>query len=322
MRILVTGSSGFIGTQVVQLLKGLGYTVLGLDRRRPKNEDPACRFFECDILDASTLGRCFSNFNPEVVVHLAAKTSLKEVSQQSNHYAANTVGTVNLMREAKACGGVRRILFTSTKYVYRGFCPPDDHTYKPHTSYGRSKAEMERLIWEWDGGCSEWCIVRPTTIWGPGMGPHYRQFLRMVRDGRYVHVGSTRALKHMGYIRNVAYQYGKLIEATKTSIHRRVLYATDYEPMIVPEWANAFQHALRAPPIKAIPTPIAVVGARVGDLIVKFGFRKFPLTSFRLRNLTIDDVCEVELMRQVCGDLPYSFDQAIQETVEWFLSLE
>jgi len=153
------------------------------------------------------------------------------------------------------------------------------------------------------------------------MGSHYQRFLRMVRNGRYVHLGPSRTLKHMGFIGNVAYQYSKFIEAPAASIHRRVFYATDYEPMIVPEWANAFRRAFGARRIRTLCTPIAIVSAAVGDLLVKCGFPKFPLTSFRLRNLTVDDVCEVEPTRQVCGKLPYSFEQAIRETAEWFLSL-
>jgi nucleoside-diphosphate-sugar epimerase len=124
----------------------------------------------------------------------------------------------------------------------------------------------------------------------------------------------------MGYIHNTAYQYKKLIDAPAASIHQRVFYAADYEPMIVPEWANRFQEAFGSRPIRTIPTQIGVVCAAVGDLIVRCGFRKFPLTSFRLNNLTIDDVCDTEPMRQVCGALPYSVDQAIQETAEWFLT--
>jgi nucleoside-diphosphate-sugar epimerase len=199
VKILVTGSSGFIGTAVVQLLKTNAHNVLGLDRKPPKNSDAETQFFECDILNASRLKECLNEFQPSAVIHLAAKTSLKEVDQHSDHFAANTVGTENLMKAAEACGSDRRMLFTSTKYVYRGLYPPlNDRTYQPHTSYGHSKAEMERIIFDQGGGCTEWCIVRPTTIWGPGMGPHYQRLSSVCPKWSIHSFGYQQSLKAHG----------------------------------------------------------------------------------------------------------------------------
>ncbi len=318
MKILVTGSSGFVGKELLGQLAG--HEVLGLDLREPVSMPEGMRHVTCDLLDAGGLRRAVDGFCPEVVIHLAAKTGLKKVPPGSPHFAANTVGTVNLMDAVCSCGGVRRVLYTSTKYVYRGAPPAPHREYETNTSYGRSKAEMEEMVWEADGAAPEWCILRPTTIWGPGVSPHYRKFMRMVRGGRYVHFGGGDSLKHLGYVENAAFQIRKLAEVPAEAIHRRVFYVGDYEALRVGDWAEAFREAFGAPPIRSVPRPVARLAAKAGDLLVKCGWRKFPLTTFRFRNLTEDDLCEMEPTREVCGEAPVALEEAVRRTAAWFVA--
>jgi GlcNAc-P-P-Und epimerase len=321
MKILVTGSSGFIGQNLVSHFEQNGHRLLGVDRKAPISVTPSGGFVECDILDVAKFSPCVADFRPEVIIHLAARTSLKEVPPSSDRYADNTVGTQNVIDAARAAGVVRRIVFTSTKYVHRGDYPAHDRDYNPTTSYGRSKAEMEQMVWEQDGGCAEWCIARPTTVWGPGMGAHYQRFLNMVRKGRYVHIGARKIRKHMAFVGNIVFQFRKLAEAPADFIHRKVFYLADYEPMIIREWVETLRLALDASPIKTIPLPIAKLAATIGDAIVKCGYRKFPFTAFRLRNLTIDDLCDVSLTEKVCGGLPHTTEAAAKATAKWYLAL-
>ena len=320
MKLLVTGSSGFIGRHVVRQLEERGHEVAGLDRRDPP--DAGGRHFAGDLLDAARVREVMEEVRPEVVIHLAAKTSLKEVAPDSPHFHANTVGTGNLMEAMAAAGSVRRALYVSTKYVFRGPPPAGLRQYRPTTSYGRSKAEMEERIWDADGAVPEWCILRPTTIWGPGMGPHYQRFLQLVRRGRYVHFGSGGALKHLGYVENTAWQIVRLAEAPAEAVHAKVLYVGDYDAIRVGDWAEGFRRAFDAPPIRSVPMPVAGGLALLGDLLVRCGWRKFPLTRFRFRNLTEDDLCDMEPTREVCGEAPVGLGEAARRTADWIRTLD
>jgi nucleoside-diphosphate-sugar epimerase len=321
MKYLVTGSSGFIGSHLVCHLAEEGHEICGLDSRAPISPQPG-QVIRCDLLDKDAIRKAVGSFQPEVVIHLAAKTSLREVPPGHPHFAANTQGTANLIMAAKEAGTVRRILFTSTKYVHRGDQPLTDRDYSPTTSYGRSKAEMEELIWKCDGGVAEWCITRPTTIWGPGMSPHYQKFLRMLRSGAYFHIGSRPVLKHMGYVGNVAYQYLRLSTAPVESIHRKVFYLSDYEAMVLQEWAEHLRVAMNGPKIRTMPLSFARICATGGDLIAKIFYRKFPFTSFRLDNLTLDDVCDPRSTAEVCGALPFTIQEGAENTGRWFCGLD
>ncbi|MGI9243164.1 MAG: NAD-dependent epimerase/dehydratase family protein, partial [Verrucomicrobiales bacterium] len=68
MRVLVTGSSGFIGTAVVNRLVEKGHQVLGVDRKGPKPDTASHEFVEADILDRERIGRCFAEFRPEGMI--------------------------------------------------------------------------------------------------------------------------------------------------------------------------------------------------------------------------------------------------------------
>ncbi|WP_193210825.1 NAD-dependent epimerase/dehydratase family protein [Luteolibacter marinus] len=322
MKILVTGSSGFIGREVAVQLLEAGHEVCGFDRREPSEGPEGMQHFSGEMLDRERLFAVMEEVRPEVVIHLAAKTSLKKTPPGHPRFLPNTEGTLNLMEAGRAAGTVRRVLFTSTKYVFRDPPPAPHRTYRSTTDYGRSKAAMEELVWEHDGMAPEWTIVRPTTIWGPRVGPHYQRFLRLVRDGRYVNFGGGRALKHLGYVGNAAWQLRRLAELPAADVHRKVLYVGDYEAIALGDWAGAFRDEFGAPPIRSVALPPAKLAARAGDLAVKLGWRSCPFTTFRLRNLTEDDLCDMEPTRAVCGDAPATVEEGVRQTVRWFNLLE
>lgn len=322
MKILITGSSGFIGSALVNHLASQGHNVMGIDIKEPKPDTASHEFIKGSILNKKIVGECFSSFKPEVLIHLAAHMSLRESADAENRYRTNTEGTQNLIDAARDCESTKRAVYTSTKYIYRDGNPAHDRDYNPDSSYGKSKVAMEKMIWDADGGDVEWCITRPTTIWGPGMSKHYQRFLRMVQQGKYFHIGNKNILKHMGYVGNTAVQYERLAMAPSDLIHKKVFYMSDYEPEVLKTWVESFNKYLGNAKLWTIPMSVAMTGGWVGDVIKKMGRRKFPFTSFRVKNLTKNDTCNIESTEKVCGKLPYTTDQGAKETVDWFLSLD
>lgn len=316
-KLLVTGGRGFIGSWLLAELQGQGWEVSVLDIRSVGKELSGVEYFNCDLLDIAKLGEVVEQVRPQVVIHLAAKTGLKVVPRGSPHFSTNTKGTQNLMDVLERCGSVRRVIYTSTKYVFRGKGSAQPRVYEPNTSYGESKVAMEEMIWERDGACPEWMIVRPTTIWGPGMSPHYCRFVKLVAKGWFVYFGRKEVRKDFGFVGNVAFQLVRLIEAEAPKVHRGIFYLGDYETITIRKWAEGFRKYFRARKIFTVPKGIVIVGAWVGDLLVYCGKRKFLLTSFRYRNLTEDDLCDMGPTRDVCGSLPYTFDEAIADTGKW-----
>jgi nucleoside-diphosphate-sugar epimerase len=322
MRVLVTGSSGFIGQHVVAALRERGHVVVGVDHSAPRQPPEGYRFERCDIVDGAALGAIFADARPDAVLHLAARTDLAEKLDLAA-YAPNIEGVENLIRAIRATPSVQRAVFTSTQLVCRvGYKPAHDEDFAPSTLYGESKVMTEKIVRREDGGGVTWCLTRPTTVWGPGMSAHYQRFFRMIRKGRYFHVGSQPLRKSFGYVGNVAWQYCRLLEVPAERIHRRVFYVGDYEPMALQEWADVMSAKLGGRRIRTLPRWFARAGARIGDGVNAAGFRTFPFNSFRLNNVLTEYTFDLSNTREVCGEVPYSLDAAAAETARWFLAKE
>jgi nucleoside-diphosphate-sugar epimerase len=312
MKVLVTGSSGFIGQALVRRLKAAGWEVAGLDKG-----SSATSTYVCDILDAARLNDIVQRFSPDALVHLAARTDLDEKASLAG-YAANIDGVRNLIAAVRLTPSIKRAIWTSSQLVCRvGYVPRDDTDYTADTLYGRSKIRTEQIVREEDGAGREWCLVRPTTVWGPGMSAHYQRFLRMIQRGHYFHVGNEPLWKSYSYIENIVFQYLRLLEAPTDLIHGKTLYLADCDPIDLLAWCDAFQRAFQSRPIPHVPLALAQTFAYCGDAVNAIGVRSFPFNSFRLNNVLTQYRFDTKATEAICGPLPYTMEQGVAETAAW-----
>lgn len=321
MRVAVTGSSGLIGSHLCDALLARGDDLLAIDVRSPGIDGHKPFYKQVDILNSEELAGAFGSFMPEQVVHLAAWAHVHD-RRGLGAFAANIQGVRNVARAIRATQSVRRAIFTSSQLVCRvGRIPLHDQDYSPDTTYGESKVLTEQIVREEDGGGVAWCLTRPTTIWGPRMGPHYQLLLDLIRRGLYFHVGSRPLQKSYGYVENTIFQYLQLMSAPEGDIVGRVFYLADYEPLSLRAWIDALQHGLKARTVPTCPESGARVLAKIGDALNDLGVA-FPFNSFRLRNILTEYCFDLSETRRVCGPLPFSVEHGIARTLDWFGSLE
>ena len=114
MEILVTGGSGFIGRNIVKILKYKGHTVTTLDIKGKNSESD--RHIIGDIRDRDTVERAAKG--KDYVFHLAATTSPPEFEDLSGiGYETNIVGTYNVLA-ASSRHGIKRVILASSSSVY------------------------------------------------------------------------------------------------------------------------------------------------------------------------------------------------------------
>jgi nucleoside-diphosphate-sugar epimerase len=316
MKVLITGSSGFIGRALVQKLRDSDCEVAGLDKL-PADETR----YVCDILDAPRVLKIVEEFAPDALVHLAARIDIDEKADLSG-YAANIDGVRNTLAAVRSTPSIKRAIWTSSQLVCRvDYTPKSDTDYNADTLYGESKILTERIVREEDGASREWCIVRPTTVWGPGMSSHYQRFLQLIKSGFYFHIGSSPRLKSYSYIGNLTYQYHQLLRAPAGAIHGKMFYLADYEPLDLIAWGDAFQRAFHARRIPRVPISVARALAFCGDTITAVGLTGFPFNSRRLKNILTEYQFDLTAAKAVCGPLPRTIEQGVQETVDWFNSV-
>lgn len=317
MKIVVTGSSGFIGRHLVNQLSRDGHQILGIDIQPPASGQARFSNANIDIRHGDILAACLADFQPQVVFHLAARTDLDE-TQDLSGYSSNIEGVKSVVEAVRATPSVKRAIYTSSQLVCRiGYRPNHDEDYAPNTLYGKSKVLTERIVRERDGGGVTWCLVRPTTVWGPGMSAHFQRFFRYVYEGRYFHIGRASVHQPYGYVENVVYQYLMLMAADSDALHRHTLYLADYDPLSLRDWTEALKAKMGGAPLRIVPLIAAKALARIGDGATRMGYASFPLTTFRLRNLITEYSFDTSLTRELCGELPFDMEYGVKETVAW-----
>lgn len=141
--ILVTGSTGMIGSCVVRALVERGYRVIGLDRRPGQYENEAYVHMQIDLADRQALEKLFSEEAISRVIHLAAlaHTDHEDDLSWQRYCHINVECAENIFHAA----GDRPVLFISTVDVY-GFTDGTVHSdtkLRPVTFYGKSKVLAE-----------------------------------------------------------------------------------------------------------------------------------------------------------------------------------
>ncbi|HTM21519.1 MAG TPA: NAD-dependent epimerase/dehydratase family protein [Kofleriaceae bacterium] len=152
MKVLVTGSGGQIGLEVVSALLRGGHDVVATDLPAIAGgkRNGGARWLPLDVTDAGAVAAVFAAERPEVVYHLAAMLSARGEQAPEAAYAVNQGGTWNVL-EACRTTEVRQLVFTSSIAVYGpvpGGLPdpcPEDVPLLPTTMYGVTKVANELL---------------------------------------------------------------------------------------------------------------------------------------------------------------------------------
>lgn len=318
-RVLITGGSGFIGTNLVEHFAATGNQVINLDVCRPRNPDHG-KYWKCvDLLNKHEIRESIQSFQPHVVLHMGARTDLEGKSVAD--YSVNTTGVSNLIDAIDGVTSLQRVIFASSRLVCRiGYQPSNELDYCPSTPYGESKVIGEQIVRAASGRLScSWLIVRPTSIWGPWFDVPYKTFFTTIAKGRYLHPGKEKIAKSFGFVGNTVFELQRLIEANSEVVSNKTYYLADYPPIDVLDMAINIQRAIGAAPIKSVNIGVLRVLAFSGDMLKWLGWPNPPLTSFRLDNLLTEMLLDTNPLEKVVGTLPYSMPEGVDITVHWLM---
>lgn len=193
--ILLTGSTGFVGSALLTALQKLpGCRVVSAVRSAASASDDVV--VVGDIDGATDYSSALAGVN--VVIHAAARAHIMkdEVSDPLAEYRrVNVDGTLNLARQA-AVAGVKRFIFISSIGVNgnintRPFTENDDPN--PAELYAQSKWEAEQGLWEIQRETGmQLVIVRPPLVYGPNAPGSFGSLIRWVKKGIPLPLGAVR----------------------------------------------------------------------------------------------------------------------------------
>ncbi|NNH27269.1 dTDP-glucose 4,6-dehydratase [Acinetobacter sp. ANC 5084] len=173
IKILVTGGAGFIGSAVIRhIIKNTEHHVLNIDKLTYAgnleslisiSDNPRYQFSETDICDHAAVEQLFSDFQPDIVMHLAAESHVdRSIDGPAAFITTNIVGTYTLLEVARKYwqnldeGKKSKFKFhhISTDEVYGDLEGTTDlftenTAYLPSSPYSASKASSDHLVRAW-----------------------------------------------------------------------------------------------------------------------------------------------------------------------------
>lgn len=254
-RILVTGSSGFIGAAAIAALAEAGHRVRAASRRPTKITDPEridwvpLPDLENEIDWAPLLEGI------DVVVHLAA-IAHRNNANNGNYAKANRVATANL---AKACGrhGIRRLIFMSSIGAQTGSAA--DHVVTesdepwPITAYDRAKLAAEEEVRR---SGVPFTILRPVIIYGPGAKANIALILRIAALPLPLPFGAFRNQRSLLSIDNLVQAIIVCLDGPETL--NQTFIVCDDEPITLADMLTTLREAAGRPPRLISVSPRAV----------------------------------------------------------------
>lgn len=312
--ILVTGATGFVGRFLCAQLLADGQRVRGTIL---ESESQLSLVEGIETVTIGPLG--LDTFWEEAltgidtIIHLAARVHIMDDSAADplvEFRKVNVDGTTRLAREA-ARAGVRRFVFISSIKVngeenINPYTPTSP--LSPSDPYGISKWEAEQALHKIDEECGlEIVVVRPTLVYGPGVKANFLNMMEVIYRGFPLPFASIANKRSLIYV-------GNLVDAlVACALHPdaegKTYLVSDGEDVSTPELIRRTARALGLP-ARLFPVPAFLIHL-AGSIT-----NKRASVNRLLGSLTVDS-------SKIRGELgwqpPFTMDEGLLETAEWFL---
>jgi UDP-glucuronate 4-epimerase len=329
MRLLITGTAGFIGFHLARRLLGDGHVVHGVDGFTPYY-DPSLKQARHDLLegaeaftphvvtleDEAALRRAVATAEPEVIVHLAAQAGVRYGLENPRAYVdANLVGTFNVLEIAREITP-RHLVLGSTSAVYGMDTPRPfretsaaDH---PVSLYAATKKSAEVLSHSY---AHLWKIpttaARFFTVYGPWGRPDMAlfTFVAAILEGRPIDIyGEGRMTRDFTYVDDVVEALVRLIDVVPRADTPAVEGDT-----LSPEAPWRVVNIGHGAP-EGLMDFVAAVERSLGCKAI---INMSPMQPGDI----VDTAADIELLDRLTGYRPRtSVDEGVKAFVEWYRS--
>jgi nucleoside-diphosphate-sugar epimerase len=276
MRVLITGSNGFVGVPMSHAFTECGWQVRAATRRSiafPANA-------ASDVVTVGEIGPVTrwseALSGVDAVVHLAARVHVMQDTAPdplAEFRRVNVDGTLNLARQAAAAGVKRLVFLSSIKVNGEQTAPDAPYSVRdvpaPLDAYGISKHEAEQGLRQIcaDTGL-ESVIIRPVLVYGPAVKGNFLSMLELLAKGIPLPFGAIHNARSLVSVENLAHLARTCVTHPRASGH--TFLVSDGEDLSTTELLKRLGRALDRP-ARLLPIPVSWLTAgasllRKGDV--------------------------------------------------------
>ena len=313
MKILVTGATGFIGTQLSETLAKSGHEVRNTARSVAPNSSATRETVTCDLESADNLDHLTTGC--DAIVHLAGRAHVMSddpATSESLYLSANVDVTKKLAQSASRTGVKRMILMSSVKVngesttIDNPFTSQD--TPNPQDPYGRSKTQAEQALWNVTSTSGlEGIVIRPPLVYGPGVRANFASLIGIVNRGIPLPLGSIHNKRSFVSLDNLV----DLISTTLQSPNAagNTFLVSDGHDLSTPDLIRSIASALDQSP-KLFPFPSALLKLAATTAGKRGAYDRL------CGSLTVD----IALTKQnLSWTPPFTVQDSLQRTVDAFM---
>lgn len=241
--VLITGVAGFIGFHLAKKLLLDGYTILGIDlinfdensisstRLKILVEYKNFKYFKTDLSEFNNLTPIFNDNNIDSIIHLAAKSGVRDSHKNTQEYFRNNVlAFYNVLEHAKT-NNIKKIIYASSSSVYgkQNIYPlKEEFQCNPISFYGTTK-QMNELMASSYAQINDLNIIglRFTTVYG-SYGREdmaISKFIKAIKNGEKIELyNEGKNLRCYTYIDDIVTGIAKVLTTADTNLKSHEIY--------------------------------------------------------------------------------------------------
>ena len=314
MRILVSGSEGFVGKVLVANLLASGYEIDGIDRAKAVN--PSYKLHRIDLKNKIQLDPA----SYDVVIHCAAAKGDWDISDKE-FYEDNVVATENLLNYVRKCE-VKKIIHFSTVAIYsRDVTDGSERTkIEPDSVYGQTKLDSEILIRKYaeESGVPT-VILRPSVIYGRNNYANMFNLIQQLNRALPFQINPIGITKSHVSVRNVVDVVLRFSNPSYSVNGLEIYNLTERPYYDLNTMISIICYELEVKPPKAnLPIWLVAVPFGILEFFGKLLKKDTGFTLDRLRKFSSSTHYTSEKLWSKTGNQKYTSESELRDMVKWF----